>query len=335
MFNDLQVLIMFKDSEPMIINTLNSWIGIADSFFLVEAGRSSDNCVKLIKQWKKTVKVPVVVKHIDFEDFSQARNECINLSYNLKYTFTIFIDDTYCFQGDKNKFNEELNSIRNNSLVNIVSLRIVPKGIKNVGYLSKRIFRTYYKPYYNGKLHETIADDSNYEIKSCVLLDNVSNYDMQRTSGRSKSDLKLIENSDNPGDLFNVCRIIYREYLLGNSSYLNLVKCMVRRINLGGDMQEVLDCRLMMANACTFKTPNYLFSEKLLLDCIDVFPKRNGEVYYKLHTLTNKKEYLISAYEFRDDQDSSILSLGYYGNNGLISERYCIMQKYSDIIKIS
>lgn len=176
----MNVLIMCYDCSYIIEKTISSYIGKVDNIWIFIDKKSDKKTIDAIIKYIKYVKC----SFINFENFSQARNECLEYVEKRieKDEWIIFIDDSYILHGN---FNE---------------LKTVPEKVVNIrvydaviNYSRNIIFKSGYGIRYKGIIHENIGESSDLVLKNAFIFD----YKNEESVKRSLSRVNLLIESNN------------------------------------------------------------------------------------------------------------------------------------------
>lgn len=287
----IQLLLMIKNAEESILNTLISYEGKVDIIKVYDTG-SSDRTIEIIKNYKNICRSKIYLNFIPFENFSQARNLCFEMAYDLRYEWTIFADDSYELIGN---IKEELEFIAKFKEINCIGVRILRDSID---YISKRITRTSAKLKYFGAVHEDIDLDINYVSKKFYLYDRVYPGHTIRTSQRLFSDIKMIKGKTDSRSLFFKANMTFQLFHRGLCDPHTVLNCCYDRLLL----KELCFCEDnfamfmtagLMCNILEYKdesVKNYLAAA---LTC----PGKSGEPFFYIYLNTGVVHYLKKAYE--------------------------------------
>jgi len=263
----IQVCLIASNSQESIESCIESW-SFCDRFF-VYLNNSTDNTEKiLIRTDTEYVKGP-------FLNFSQARNDCLRLSYDPKYTYTICIDDSYEFVGDSEAFCDELFSLTNHQLINMK----IKTG--NFLYISKRILKTDSKIRYVHEIHEELAGDAHYTMRSGYINDVIYSTHIIRTKIRENNDLLLLKGKD-------ARSLYYKACLMFKLKQKGIVDVLNERIALNDtDYEERMICYQMLGYLS--RDPKYYVKAAL------EWPDRASECYFFAYLISENRGYLLLA----------------------------------------
>ncbi len=319
----VQLLLMVKDGEESIINTLKSYENEVDLIRVFDTG-STDKTVELVKAYRNTSKTKIKIGYVEFKDFSQARNECIEQSVDSNFTWNLFVDDSYELKTSGLK--KILGVVPN--YYNCASVEIHRKSTR---YISKRLVKTNSSLRYKGLVHEDI-NTNNYFISSIALEDVEYPTHKIRTVNRAVKDYKMLKNAKTERELFFKCNSAFQmllKQLLSPHDVLNTnyiyIDCFKDEVAL---RENVFSC---LCNSAIIQ--HYLLSDtkeaiKLFLTAAMTFPFRSGECYYNIYLLSGNTLYLKNAYENRYYRNSFLpINTDYYSNDkiGMIENEYNTM----------
>lgn len=233
--NLVHILIMVKNGGEDFRIMLESNLKYADHITILDTG-STDNTLDIIDTiWKSNNRPSITVYQEPFINFKESRNRLLDLTdatwdkvkedlvydepfipvWNSEhkkltipteeYAFKIFLDDTYCLQGDLRGF---LSEARSDDIADSFSLFI---NEVDMTYSSNRITKPQRKLRYKYRIHEIIEDNTNILIPrdKTSIKDINSNYMAERTQNRKKQDLEwlfeeLEESPDDPRSLYYI-----------------------------------------------------------------------------------------------------------------------------------
>jgi hypothetical protein len=166
-----QLLIMVLDTD--IRKVVNSWFNDVDRIMIFVDKNTTDKNLKKILDIGVGVS-KIIISVINFKDFSQARNRCLELSNDIRYKWTIFVDDSYELVGklDLRNFEQKMLLIE------------VKDG--HCEYYRPIVFQTDMEFKYEGLIHERI----NYcgtlgKIKNCHIFDKLTDSSIVRSLSRA------------------------------------------------------------------------------------------------------------------------------------------------------
>jgi len=304
----IQLICLLYNCDEIIYQTLESWISEVDRFMLFIDNKSDIKTIKEIKRFKKNnQQQQVLINFIDFDGFSNTRNECFKRSYSLDYTWTIVIDDSYKLLSKcPGALKKELEKHTLNENINCLSVFIKNKERM---YKSKRIVRTYKKLRYEGNIHENIAWNENSVINDVVLSDIKTDKAFNRSLDRVYYDLQCLDGKTDPRSLYyRACMYIQLLYK-GEIGYKPVIEKFMDRINTPEETypEECFTCWIHIGNLYHWAiTENILDYEIGVKNAVNAylhaameFPSRQGECYFFIWLLTNKDFYLVKAHRHR------------------------------------
>jgi len=291
----IQAIIMVKDGEESIINTMISLSQNVDVIKIFDTG-STDKTIELVEEFKKLNQTKVTLSHIPFDNFSQARNLCLEMCNNSHYQWTLFVDDSYELNCTY-PLRDELKKLP--SSVNCVGIKIFRH---NIDYISKRLTRTSAELRYKGHIHEDIDCDIEYIVKNSYIFDRVYDTHMLRTHNRLFSDIKMLRGLTDPRSLFFRANMTFQLYHRGLANAHAVLNACYDRILIDrkypGHPEDSYAMSMTAGLMCTIlgykkeSVQNYLFAA---LTC----KTKSGEPFFYIFLNTDNAFYLNKAYENR------------------------------------
>jgi len=303
MENLLLGTMIVKNGADTIVNTIDSWMSVCSSFYVLDTG-STDNTIFILKKLKEKYKERFDYFQTIFRGFSNSRNDCLDLSFDSKYAFTIQIDDSYklCTQGFGENLLHELKAIKNIPQINCIAVRI---HTNNQNYFQKRIIRSDSKIRYEGIINEDLSANTDYIIESFYIEDVSCINQRKRTLEKLTNDLNIIErvlkriinNNIRAEYLYLKASTLHKLYFANLVHLKEVIDCYKRRvlINCNDLEQRFLSC-IMIAHLSTKKVDKMEYYSKALI----FYPNRSGEVYLYLYLMTNEEKYIKYAYYNRN-----------------------------------
>ncbi len=292
----IQLIIMTKNGSKTIIECLNSFKNYVDKITVFDTG-STDGTLILLKDYD--------VRCINFTDFSETRNKCLNYCQDVNYKWTIFVDDGHLLVGNL----EELKMMPDE--YNCASLVIKNNGFC---YRSKRIFRTSKKIRYLGAVHEDPMCESDTILSNCYIED-IPN--LERTFDRVSRDIEILKNSEvNPRNLY----YLGTSYLK-NKDTKNGIKTLLDYLKLENkDFEEIFVVCILLG-----KIHNFSYFKK----AVEVFPERCGEAYYYAYKQYKHFPLIKKAYENRYINTKNVRLI--YGSN--VYEEFITTDYFKEVFK--
>ncbi len=352
----LQLVMIVSNGEDTIISCLESYLKLVDRYFIC-VNNSTDRTLELLKKFKETTSLPVIIEEIQFNGFSNTRNEAIRLA-NLEHLlidWTIMPDDSYNFIGDIAQFKRELRT----SIVDCLSILIKRDTIS---YYSKRVFKK--GVWFKGLIHE-VLDTENFKIsKHCILEDIGTQYQIKRTEDRLNYDLNQLKDANDCRSLYYKAGIYLRLFMKGEVDISLPIEWYNKRINMySTDYEETFMCHIHIGHLLINETsskicndPKNLIKNQRFLEMIPralkeyikaalIFPPRRGEAYYAAYLITGKYHWIKKAYDsriygtVRNRHYTCRLAVdtNLYSNNGVygsIEEQYYIENKRLLLIEL-
>lgn len=297
-FKPIQVVLIASNSEECIKNTIESWRNVASRFFIY-LNNSTDGTEQIIKNLQQ--KYDIKYEKGPFIDFEYARNKCLELSYSVRYMYTIMIDDSYEFRGKPSLFKEELFALR--AKYACMNIKIVQKtNLNEFEYVSKRIMLTVLKLKYKGKIHEELQCNVYYTMKNGWIEDVVYTKHIERTKNRKIQDLEILKNSNEPRDLFYKANTMYHLFVSSGIFTLDdVVQAYKKRIDCGDtDHEEIAQSMIFIGHL----THDPIWYIKASIN----WPDRLAECYLFAYTITNNFNFIKIAYNKKTLPQKSRLS---------------------------
>lgn len=193
----LELVMIVKDSGPIIIDTLNAVKPYIDYWTILDTG-SRDSTPENISTTLEGV--PGKLWQEPFVDFLVSRNRSLDLASG-KCKYLLILDDSYILRGG-----EQLREILSKIKTSVISITITDN---KQTYPSNRIILTQSgKRYEKYRIHEGIFSDKTFHLPEDIsILDEKPSIHINRTTSRLKSDLKILyqQLDEYPGDT----RILY------------------------------------------------------------------------------------------------------------------------------
>ena len=294
----VQLLLMIKDCEDVIENTLMSYRNFVQRYVIVDTG-STDKTLEIVE----SLDLPISVHRVPFTNFSDTRNKCIEVAHDTSYEWTIFVDDSYELINIDN-----LDNYKNHDLLNLT----IDNG--KFSYRSSRIYRTSVGVGYIGDIHE-VPDRPATETTKIVLRDVVTEKGLKRTQIREESDILSLKKNLSPRNMFYLSQIYFKKSLKDPLYTEQARQYLYQRIQLNYDPEEMFLCYRYLS--VLDRTIYYLFK------AAEVFPPRCGEIFLEIYLKTGKVHFLNKAYENRDLRSSRLfVEKDVYGPSGRISKLY-------------
>jgi hypothetical protein len=310
----IQLLMIVSNGEDTILNCLKSYEQAVDRYFIC-INNSSDQTRYIVKEFKKSCAVPVVIKFIDFDGFANTRNKALELSYDLRYTWTLFVDDSY------NLSDNFMSSLTKLDTLNVHCGSVIIRRNTMV-YNSNRIVRTASKLKFTGTIHEVINRDSDFSTK--ILLEDIgTERQLQRTAERVNYDLICLGDLQDARSMYFRAGCYVQLYMRGECDISVPIEHYKKRIACATtDAEETFLSyfhlgHLMTVSKCV-KEAVYNYLKAALL-----FPNRAGEAYLAVYLLTGNNHFITKAYEHRTLGPCRLAAdKELYSDDGIISQEY-------------
>jgi glycosyltransferase involved in cell wall biosynthesis len=287
--NKIQLCMIIKNGADTIHDTLNSYTKYVSRMIILDTG-STDNTLEILENFKSIYPQLIVYKS-PFKGFSESRNQCLDLAYDLNYTWTLMIDDSYQLLTNFN----ELQNVPDK----VDAISIVVTKTDNVQNLSNRIIRTSSKLRYIGDIHEYINSNLTYPVKSIRLLDVVTPKQQSRTYERNKNDLKILQGKTDSRSLYYTACTLNNQYIQGLIKWNVVVNAFMKRLEKDDYPEERFVSMIHIANLLHINDDDKLESHKFYLKAAIEYKPRAGEAYFYLYLSSNSPYWLEMAYKNR------------------------------------
>lgn len=319
----IQLLCMCYNSADLIIQSLNSYEKYVDRFMLFVDNKTTDNTYQLIKNFKKSTDKKVVISNFHFAGFAESRNECLDISYDINYDYTIFIDDSFELI-DGGSLRDQLEQLLNDRYVQAISFKI--RRNKTI-YNSIRIIKTRSKIRYDGDIHEVFASEEHHVITNSFIDDVSCENHTKRSNDRVYYDLDRLKGKTDQRSLYYISNCKIKLYIYGELDYISAIKSINNRLAVNDtDYEERFLCYINMGNIYL----NEKFDELCVLSYLKAaneFKGRSGEAYFYAYLMTEKVEYLEKAKENYLLKNSRLpVDFTYYGKDGQIMREWSTKQ---------
>lgn len=283
----LQLVMIVKDAENTITNTLREIAPFIDYWTVLDTGSSDDTCDIIRTELKN---IPGHLYEEEFIDFSTSRNRALDLAGNT-CKYTIMLDDSYILHNG----NELRRILQENS--NSPSFTISIMNDKEI-YCSNRILRSKSRLRYKYRVHEVVEP-----CETLYLPKNVYIYDYQdfksdlRTAKRFSTYLKIFQEDyeKDPTD----SRIVY--YLAnsyyGVEKYNEAIIHYRERINMEPIGEEVYMSYYMIGVIQTLlhKSPSEIIKS---YQQAFIYDSKRAEPLYQIALVYYKNSQLEEAYKY-------------------------------------
>lgn len=302
---NLQIVIMVKNSGPILKNVIKSWSSLTKNFTIFDTG-STDGTQKLVKSING---INLLFKQGIFVDFETSRNESLDLARTRSMEYIMCIDDSYFLKGSPRAFADELGCIKAFGH-KICGIEVIsPLGHS---YMSSRLFTKEHN--YKGKIHELIDGVTTYILKSISILDKHVKNQVDRTHERFINyDIPLflenVKDTRNCYYLGHTYRMLYLKDFRaepdgtvikeGNTEYYKLcIKYLLMRALMDDeDYEEKFVCYDYMADLFYMHgnvRQAYIYYAK----AGSTYPERAGEACFKMYLISGNAKELEMAYNF-------------------------------------
>lgn len=306
--NLLQLVMIVKDCEDVIVATLKSWIPFISYWYIMDTG-SSDNTIEIIKKTMSDAGIDGQLITGTFVSFEETRNEVLKQAPK-RCIYTAMPDDSYIINGPLDKVLKYIHCQAELASYEVISLKI--KDTDNCSYYRNIIMRNASNLKYVGGVHAYI--DSNKIINvddtenGIFIFDN--NVNKIKSSKRWFDDIKNIKESydkgENPRDAYNLAMTYYGLY--ENSAenrseeaekYLdNSILYFRTRIAFNDDYHEekFVSC-MNLATLLSFHKKDSKNSKDskeealvLFFRAMKIWPARSAECLYKLYLIYKEEK---------------------------------------------
>lgn len=326
----LQLVMIIKNSEHCISNTILSIIDYIDCYTILDTG-STDNTIQIVKNLLKNKTGQLLQE--PFIDFSTSRNRALDLSKKYESKYTIMLDDSYILKNG----NKLLSMLKNN---NNDSYHIAILDNKHRLYYSNRIQKQSKNLRYIYKVHEVIQDcDSEvitFDFSRPYIYDYRDSKDEERTKNRLLQDKDILEeeNKKNPNDKRTL-------FFLGNTyfqlqEYDKAIRVYEKRACMSSD-EEAYMCMYNVGTILNIQGRDSIIAFQKAYE-ID---SERAEPLYRLGLLYTKKGDINQAFSILEKAydkqiPNKILNIEYdtyIENIPCLYGEVCLMLKKYDIAK--
>jgi len=313
----VQLLIMLYDSSDLITEVLESYEPYVDRYMLFIDNKTTDNTYQLIKNFKKTTDKKVTVNNFYFDSFTKSRNECLDMSDDPNYDFTIFIDDSFVLSGGE-FLRKQLIDVLYDPGVNGIAFKV---HRNYTVYNSLRIVRTSAGIRFDGDIHEVFATEQDYLLKGCFINDLTCDNHSKRSIDRVHYDLECLKDKTDARSLYYISTCNIRLYMQGSIGYNVLVLSIFKRLAIkDNDYEERFLCYVNLGNIYLNENLNEL-AVKSYIKASEEFKPRRGEAYYCAYLIGGLKKHLDLAYKYRELGPCRLpVDYTLYGDNGTIAK---------------
>jgi len=192
----ISLLIMMKDEEARLHVTLNSCIGHVDSIVAYDTG-STDNTVKILKEFSEKHKLPLRLKEGEFVNFSISRNISLDFADSFKDIDYILLMDV----NDELRGGDKLRQFCKKEIDSVNNAYLMCQQWffgKNDKYFNTRLIKARKEWRYNGSVHEWMYDKSEikgpavYKMPDDIILYQDRTMDGNKSSKRFSRDKELL-----------------------------------------------------------------------------------------------------------------------------------------------
>lgn len=259
----ISVVIMVKDEEKTIIDTLRSTIGFVSRLFILDTGSEDDtiNVIKVFCQVNK-LKLHLFQKKWEEFDFSIARNYLLaNVNMLLRHEknhWLLLLDANDIVTGITSEKEHDLNSTSNAFLIKQIWTQ---KGITN-DFFNIRLIKANSMWKYQYAVHEILTHpsvSSTPDILDGVIISQERDLDNIKTEKRLPKDIKVLEkNQEDPRNVFYQAQTHFclKEFEAAKKCYLKRLtmadkKILDEEIYLShfrlGDVETILEQHFLFA----------------------------------------------------------------------------------------
>lgn len=278
------VVLMVKNEEKNIEKTLKSVIGVVDSIIIYDTG-STDNTIKILKNFSETNKINLHLKQGEFIDFSTSRNISLDFADTVNVDYLLLLD-----ANDELKGKGLREACSENFKKDVNAFLVCQKWFsgKTTTYFNIRLIKARKNWRYKGSVHEYIKDISEQNKNVQKLDDNFYIY-QDRTDDDNRSFLRFSRDKelllqDIKNDPENTRSLFY---LAQTCDCLNQIEDTLKysklRLTLKGFDEEIFHSLMRCGK----------YSEKIGLDWNLCF-----EYYIKAYNDFNRVEPLTSIAEY-------------------------------------
>ena len=253
----IATLIMVKNEEDVICNSLNSIKNYSDLVILLDTG-STDDTIQVIKNYCTENRIKYYIKSGEFIDFSTSRNELIQFAEKETESdidFFLLLDSNDELKNGSELINLCKKELEDESSINsgYILCQEWYNGIKATNYFNIRLIRPNRGWKYIGVVHEYIAN-MDRKSNSVSRLSEIIVIFQDRTTEKYKSrnrfkrdkDLLLNEYNLNSGNTRNVFYLAQTFECL--KDYENAIKFYKLRTTMGGFNEEIFHSYLRIGN---------------------------------------------------------------------------------------
>ena len=266
-----------KNEERVIKRCLTSVAPIIDFFVIMDTG-STDNTVKLIKEFFSERKIKGIIKQGEFKNFSQARNKSLSIAYGKCKCDYIFFIDADMVLDVRGEYNLELDSY------------YITQGDGRVEYKNMRIIRNDRNCYYKGYTHEVILPLRKEGFTMGYLPQmHITDYgDGGSKSDKLSRDIRLLSCEINEDPQYTRPYFYLANTYFGKGDLSSAEKYYRIRIGLGGWKEEIWYCyyKLAMIKILEKKIPEAIW---FLFSSIETHQQRLESYFHLLFLLRESR----------------------------------------------
>lgn len=288
MSNLLSVVIMVKNEESNIVQTLSPFISYIKDFLIVDTG-STDGTIKVSKQFFSENNLNGKISEIPFVDFETTRNQVLNISKRefSTFKFILMLDAEWYFKNVEALIEFCLKNVDN--LADFYEINLISGDIL---FTHSRLIAINGEAKFVSSPHEFLEGNSGGRLPSTIFIEHSPNFlGVKKTKERFQFDLiKLFKQYHSiKKDARNVFYLAQTYDCLGMN--LEAIKYYLERITLGG------------------------FDEEIYYSYYTI-----GNIYRKLNNIPLSLEYYLMAYNHRPIRIEALIEIAehYYLNGNKV-----------------
>jgi len=291
----LQLVMIVKDSGPLISRVLNSYKPYVDGWCILDTG-STDGTQKRVAD--AMVGVPGKLYEEPFVDFSTSRNRAIELA-GKSHAFYVMPDDSYVLHGGKT-LRGMLEKLYSKDY-HAVLLRITQPDC-NLTYVSPRVWRSDANLKYRYKVHENLDIPAGKAVSftddaEVYIMDVADPTHVHRSYARFTSDLELLlsAHSEDAKDTRTWYYLGQTLDLLGDKTRAKVWWTKVAGKPLESDDEEAFEAHIQLCKYA-LETNDFDVAMTWALNACERCPSRSAEaLFFAFKTACKRAQ--ISSYE--------------------------------------